>query len=112
MRPSTKWKNLRVTNPWMPVPEHVIKTSDVVFKEVDGIKLGLDVYQSKGDSTPRPLILVIHGGYWKSGDKAVHVQQGVEFVELGYPVASVNYRLSAERKFPAGIEDILMRSNT
>lgn len=90
----------------MKVPEHVIKTADVVFKEVDGIKLGLDVYQAKGDSTPRPLILVVHGGYWKSGDKAVHVQQGVEFVELGYTVASVDYRLSAEHRFPAGIEDI------
>lgn len=95
-----------VVNPWMQVPDHVIKTADVTFKEVDGIKLGLDIYQPKGDRTPNPLILIIHGGYWKSGDKAVHVQQGVEFVELGYTVASVNYRLSAEHKFPAVIEDI------
>ena len=95
-----------VMNPWMKVPAHVKKTADVIYKEADGLKLGLDVYQSAGDSTPRPLILVIHGGYWKSGDKAVHVQQGVEFVELGYTVASVNYRLSAEHKFPAAIEDV------
>ena len=95
-----------VMNPWMTVPDHVLQIKDVNFKEVDGIKLGLDVYQSKDDPGPRPLILIIHGGYWKSGDKGVHVQQGIEFVELGYTAVSVNYRLSADHKFPAGIEDI------
>ncbi|MHC4154125.1 MAG: alpha/beta hydrolase [Planctomycetota bacterium] len=95
-----------VMNPYMPVPEQVIQTKDVVFKETDGKKVGVDIYQPKGDLTANPLILIIHGGYWKSGDKAVHVQQGVEFAELGYTAASVNYRLSAEHKFPANIEDI------
>ncbi|MCK5308476.1 MAG: alpha/beta hydrolase, partial [Zetaproteobacteria bacterium] len=95
-----------VMNPQAPVPEHVIKMSDVIFKKVDGVDLGVDIYQPKGDTTPNPLVLIIHGGYWKSGDKAVHVQQGVEFAELGYTAASVNYRLSADHKFPANIEDI------
>ena len=93
-------------SPWVVLPDHVVKTADVVFKEVDGVQLALDVYREKGIIEPRPLILIIHGGYWKSGDKAVHTQQGIEFVELGYTVASVNYRLSAEHKFPAAIEDI------
>lgn len=95
-----------VMNPQAPVPEHVGKTSDVIFKKVEGVELAMDVYQPKGDTTPNPLVLIIHGGYWKSGDKAVHVQQGVEFAELGYTAASVNYRLSADHKFPANIEDI------
>jgi len=95
-----------VFNPWMSVPENVTQAADVIFKEVDGTKLGVDVYWPKGDKTPNPLILVIHGGYWKSGDKAIHVQQGVEFAELGYTVAAMNYRLSADHKFPANIEDI------
>lgn len=95
-----------VFNSMMPVPDHVIQTKDIIFKEVDGEKLGVDIYRPKGDTTPNPLILIIHGGYWKSGDKAVHVQQGVEFAELGYTAASVNYRLSASHKFPANIEDI------
>jgi len=95
-----------VMNTWMKVPKGVIQTKDVIFKEVDGKKLGVDIYRPKNDTTPNPLILVIHGGYWKSGDKAVHVQQGVEFAELGYTVAAMNYRLSADHKFPANIEDI------
>ncbi len=95
-----------VMNPLMPVPDGVVQTKDVVFKEVDGEQIGVDIYRPRGDTTPNPLVLIIHGGYWKSGDKAVHVQQGVEFAELGYTAASVNYRLSAESKFPANIEDI------
>ena len=95
-----------VMNTNIQVPDHVLQTKDVIFKEVNGIKLGLDVYQAKDDPALRPLILIIHGGYWKSGDKGVHAQQGIEFVNLGYTAVSVNYRLSANHKFPAAIEDI------
>lgn len=95
-----------VMNPYMAVPDEVIQTKDVVFKETNGEKLGVDIYQPKGDSSPNPLVLIIHGGYWKAGDKTVHVQQGIEFAELGYTAASVNYRLSAKHTFPANIEDI------
>lgn len=93
-------------NPYTPIPEHVKKTSGAIFKKVDDVEIGVDVYQPRGDTTPNPLVLIIHGGYWKAGDKAVHVQQGIEFAELGYTAASVNYRLSDNHKFPANIEDI------
>ena len=95
-----------VMNPLMDVPESVIKTSDVTFKEVDGEKIGVDIYQPRGDNTSNPLILIIHGGYWKAGDKYVHTQQGIEFAEMGYTAASVNYRLTDKHKFPSNIEDI------
>ncbi len=95
-----------VMNPMIDVPDNVIQSKDVIFKQVGNEQIGVDIYQPRGDRTPNPLVLIIHGGYWKSGDKSVHVQQGIEFAELGYTAASVNYRLSAEHKFPANIEDI------
>ena len=95
-----------VMNPNHPVPEEIEKYENVTFKEIDGLKIGVDIYNAKADNSPNPLILIIHGGYWKSGDKSVHTQQAVEFVELGYTVASVNYRLSKKYKFPSNIEDI------
>ncbi len=88
------------------LPDHIDKSADVVFKEVDGQKLGVDIYRDRRDTTPNPLILIIHGGYWKSGDKATHQFNAIEFVDLGYTVASVNYRLSADATFPANVEDI------
>ena len=29
---------------WAVVPDHVVKTTDIVFKEVDGVQLALDLY--------------------------------------------------------------------
>ncbi len=95
-----------VMNPAAQVPDSIKQTTDVVFKTVDGQQIALDLYEPMDDKTPNPLILIIHGGYWKAGDKSVHVQQGIEFAELGYTAASVNYRLSADHKFPSNIEDI------
>ena len=88
------------------VPTRVEKTSDIVFKVVDGRKIELDIYQARDDHTPRPLVVYIHGGYWKAGTKNGHAQQGMEFVDMGYTVAAIDYRLSAEASFPAAILDI------
>lgn len=89
-----------------PLPPSIEKKKDVVFKEVDGQQVAMDVYFDRNDDTPNPLILIIHGGYWKTGDKSIHQFNAVEFVEMGYSVASVNYRLSASTKFPGNIEDV------
>jgi len=87
-------------------PDNVSQTMDVVFKNIDGIKLGLDLYQPSKDDTPNPLILITHGGAWKAGDKALYRSYGIDFAALGYTVASINYRLSGQAPFPAAIEDI------
>jgi acetyl esterase/lipase len=50
-----------------------------------------------------PLIIWVHGGAWQSGDKKSC--PAVRFVQEGYAVASVNYRLSQHAIFPAQIED-------
>jgi len=89
-----------------PTPDNVTQTMDVVFKHIDGIQLGLDVYQPSKDDTPNPLILITHGGAWEAGDKALYRSYGIDFAALGYTVASVNYRLSGQAPFPAAIEDI------
>jgi acetyl esterase/lipase len=50
-----------------------------------------------------PLIIVIHGGAFRGGDKG---QQNVaQFLNAGYAAASLNYRLSGDAIFPAAVED-------
>jgi len=51
----------------------------------------------------RPLIIWVHGGAWRSGSK--DRTPAVRFVDEGYAVASVNYRLSQHAVFPAQIQD-------
>lgn len=64
----------------------------------------LDLYVPNAPG-PHPLIIWIHGGGWFAGDKSrcFPLQQG--FIERGYAIASVNYRLTNDSIFPAPIED-------
>lgn len=62
------------------------------------------VFRPKAPSDrPRPGIVFIHGGGWKSG-KAYNTF-GAWLAERGYVVASIGYRLNTEAKWPAQIED-------
>lgn len=64
----------------------------------------LDIYLPAGDG-PFPVVIVIHGGGFMVGDKA-NPALGDELLAAGYAVASVNYRLAAEAKYPAQIQDV------
>jgi acetyl esterase/lipase len=67
----------------------------------------LDVYFPGEGDGPFPVILHIHGGAFAIGDKRdIHVMAFLKGLERGYAVASVNYRLSGEAIFPAGLQDI------
>lgn len=57
------------------------------------ISLTLDLYKPVGDNNrARPLIVMVHGGAWLTGCKENEAYYGQEFAQLGYVVASVNYR--------------------
>lgn len=64
----------------------------------------LDLYIPTAPSSPRPLLIWIHGGAWDSGDKYPPVH-AVLMVAYGWAVASINYRLSDAATFPAQIHD-------
>ena len=57
-------------------------------------------------SRPRPVLLFVHGGGWTEGTKERGLIALLRFVQRGYVAASMEYRLSAEAKFPAQIEDV------
>ncbi len=76
---------------------------DVPFASVDDLTLKLDLHLPAGN--PRsPIIVWVHGGAWRSGSKA-SMPLGT-LVEVGYAVASVDYRLSTQARFPAQSHDI------
>ena len=67
----------------------------------------LDIYLPAQGDGPFPIILFIHGGGFAIGDKRdIHILPFLKGVEGGYAIASVNYRLSSEAIFPAGLQDI------
>jgi acetyl esterase/lipase len=82
----------------------VKRVPDLVYENVDGGSNGLklDLYVPNV-AEKSPLVLFIHGGGWKGGDRKRC--QLAWLAEHGYAVASIDYRLSAEALFPAQIHD-------
>jgi acetyl esterase/lipase len=54
----------------------------------------------------KPGVLIIHGGGWRSGNRAQHVPLAQRLAKAGYAAFTVEYRLSTEALYPAGIQDI------
>lgn len=78
---------------------------DVAYASVSSAEK-LDIYLPSGNG-PFPVVIMIHGGGFMMGDKADGTGlAGVDqLVAAGYAVASINYRLSGEAKYPAQIND-------
>ena len=77
---------------------------DLVYKRINGRALTLDLYCPQKASGPLPVILWIHGGGWSKGRKEQH-SPAISFLNDGYAMASIEYRLSGGAPFPAQIED-------
>lgn len=75
---------------------------DVEYARAGSKRLLLDLYLPES-AGPFPVIVWIHGGSWLSGDK--EGGPAIRQASRGYAVASINYRLSYEAKFPAQLED-------
>jgi acetyl esterase/lipase len=90
-----------------------VTMTERVYSTPKGFRpLTLDLYQPSGKSYPRPGLIFVHGGGWNSGDSR-HAGTFGDFPGLlaslaarGFVVASVNYRLSGEARFPAALQDV------
>jgi acetyl esterase/lipase len=87
----------------MPLPDSVQAMRDVEYARVGDRTLLLDLYIPQDSDKPLPLIVWIHGGGWRSGNKDRCT--ALPMARRGFAVASISYRLSGEAIFPAQIED-------
>ncbi len=96
-------------------PGGVTSLADVVYSVIPGYRpMILDIYMPpKGKATtPKPLVIYVHGGGWVGG----HTRAGGALADFpkalaslaaeGFVVASVEYRLASEARFPAQIDDV------
>lgn len=70
----------------------------------------LDLYISDRKQQ-KPLILFVHGGAWRHGDKSAYKFVGEAFSRFGYDVAVLNYHLAPEHKFPSYVTDLAVALN-
>jgi len=69
----------------------------------------LDIVQARAPALrDRPGVIVIHGGGWVEGDKESMLETFcLPFVERGFVVANVEYRLAQVATAPAAVNDVL-----
>jgi acetyl esterase/lipase len=65
----------------------------------------VDLYVPDG-SGPWPLVIGIHGGAFMAGTRNWELAHLPAVLEQGYAFATVEYRLSGEALFPAGVQDV------
>ena len=75
---------------------------DVAYATVNGKPIALDLYLPANVKTP-PLVVYLHGGTWKDGDKT---RYPAFLVARGFAVASLDFRSTNEAPFPANVHDI------
>lgn len=86
---------------------YISEEKNVVYCTIKERTLKLDLfYPKEGARTKRTAIIFIHGGGWRSGNKAMHYPLLQKLATLGYVCITPEYRLSTEALYPAAIHDV------
>lgn len=93
-------------DPPFGLPDNVELRLDVVYTRYGAREMRLDIYRPKGNPTPLPAVLYVHGGGWKGGSKNAFRRQAAYLATRGFAGACVEYRLSGEAKWPAAYDDV------
>lgn len=77
---------------------------DIVFSPRHNLKL--DAYLPPG-KTPRPAVIIVHGGGWEAGDKVTYVAPLFEpLAKAGFAWFSIDYRLTPHVRHQEQIRDL------
>ncbi len=92
------------------LPQGVDVHRDIVYRVSGGRRTRLDLYEPRDPAPPggRPVIVAIHGGGWRGGNKTVMQELANRFALRGYVVAAVDYRLSrsGQPSWPENLADV------
>jgi acetyl esterase/lipase len=88
--------------------EDVVASKNIIYRdgaEEDTGKHKLDIYSPKGHANA-PVLFFIHGGSWRSGDRASYGALGNRYAKAGFVTVVPSYRLAPKHPHPAQIEDV------
>lgn len=81
--------------------------TDITYLTANNWDANLDVYTPQEGSGPFPTVLYFHGGGWTAGSKESSVLTFLPYLEMGWAVVNVEYRLARVSLAPAAVEDCL-----
>lgn len=88
------------------LPEGVRLFENTVYASYDERKMHMDIFCPEDRTELLPAVLIIHGGGWRSGDRRMEWPTAQYLASHGYVTATVEYRLSGEALYPAGVYDL------
>lgn len=80
-------------------------TANITYLTASGYDSKLDVYRRRDVQTPQPTVIFYHGGGWVGGTKESSVMSLLPWMELGWNVVNVEYRMARNALAPAAVED-------
>lgn len=80
-------------------------TPNVTYLTANNWEAKLDVYQPTNASGPTPTLVYIHGGGWTGGERQAAFFNTMPYLEMGWAVVNVSYRLARVSLAPAAVED-------
>jgi beta-xylosidase/acetyl esterase/lipase len=95
---------IRIASADAPAPVQV--REDIVYARRGELPLALDLYLPAAGAAPAPLVLLVHGGGWASGERSNMAPLAARLAARGYAAATVSYRLSGQARYPAAIDDV------
>lgn len=92
------------------LPAHIRAFEDVVYTVIPNSPYGkrslrLNIYR-RDDKKKYPVLLMVHGGAWSSGDRSMQIPLAQQIATHGYVTIPVEYRLSPEAPYPAALYDL------
>lgn len=78
---------------------------DVVYGSANNTPLKLDIWYPRDNPSPTPIVVYIHGGGWIFGSKEGAVYQLLPYLERGWRVVNVEYRMAGNSLAPGSVED-------
>ena len=80
---------------------------DVTYHVANNVENKVDLYLPQNASGPTPVYMYIHGGGWRGGSKERYFLRALPYLEMGWAVVNVQYRLRHVSRAPAAVEDCL-----
>jgi len=103
------------TDPLPALYSKSIVIPDIIYLSVDSADLLLDAYipaRNLGEepwvefsNERKPVLLYIHGGGWQSLNRSVRNLNFMPYIDKGFAVINIDYRLLDQAPFPACIAD-------
>ncbi len=99
LSPSATWAT-HAANEYQVIP-------NLTYLVASNYEAKLDVYKRRDAAGPQPTLIFIHGGGWVGGTKEQSFMSVMPWLEMGWNVVNVEYRMARVALAPAAVEDCL-----